>query len=253
MILARNEQGEMMNYQFDTDRFMTIAHRGASGYFPENTLSAMRGALDMGAPAVELDVFPVEGELIVFHDRRLERLTDGTGVITERSLREVRELAVRGTERIPTLGEVLDLLAGRIAVNIELKWYGAEALVVHEITRRVRTGGWSQAQFLVSSFIHPALARMRDLAPEIPRGVLYEGCPLGGFAVARELGAFSVNVGVEFMTEELIREAKRHAERAFVYTVNHPEDARLIREWGGDGVFTDFPDRIMRELDGTRE
>ena len=98
-----------------------IAHRGASGLAPENTLKAMSLALDLGAKAIELDVQWADGELWVFHDRRLERCTNGQGVLTGQSREYLASLDAGDGERIPTLWQVMALVAGRCELHIELK------------------------------------------------------------------------------------------------------------------------------------
>ncbi len=147
-----------------------IAHRGASGLAPENTLKAIRLALTLGAEAIEIDVQQADGELWVFHDRRLERCTDGRGVLMAQSRTYLESLNAGEGEGIPTLWQVMEAIAGQAELHIELK--GAQtADEVARLTRRAEAElGFTTAQWVVSSFHHPELARFAALRPEIRLG-----------------------------------------------------------------------------------
>jgi glycerophosphoryl diester phosphodiesterase len=225
-----------------TNSFLLIAHRGASGYRLENTLVAMQHALELGADAVELDVWAIEGTLVVFHDRRLERLTNGTGVLTHYPLATLRELTVRGSERIPTLDEVLDLLAGRCLVNIEIKGAGCEEVLATTLDHRTQNG-WREEQFLVSSFNHVALHTLHHHAPTIPIGVLVEGRLIDPVARAHEVGAIAVNFSNDFLVDEDIETAHGAGLAVYVYTVNERDEIEALARRGVDGVFCNYPDR----------
>ncbi len=109
--------------------FLVIAHRGASGYAPENTLASIRKGLDMGADMVEIDIhLSKDGEVVVIHDATLERTTDGTGKVQSKTLEELKKLNAGSwfgkefsQEKIPTLKEVIDLMDGKALLLIELK------------------------------------------------------------------------------------------------------------------------------------
>jgi len=99
-----------------------IGHRGAMGYIAENTLPSIEKAIDLGANGVEIDIFRcASGELVVFHDKTLEKLTNATGYIEALDIDSIQKIEVLEGYTIPTLNEVLDLIKGRIFVNIELK------------------------------------------------------------------------------------------------------------------------------------
>src|SRR5262245_29681827 len=121
--------------------FLCIGHRGARGYEPENTLLSFRKALALGAPCIELDVFAVGGQLVVFHDDRLERTTNGKGFLLEHSFEELRRLDAGKGEKIPTLSEVFAAVDRRAGINIELKGRNT-AKPVADFVSRMRTEGW---------------------------------------------------------------------------------------------------------------
>lgn len=136
------------------------------------TLKAIRLALELGAEAIEIDVQQADGELWVFHDRRLERCTDGSGVLIAQSCAYLASLDAGQGESIPTLWQVMEAIAGKAELHIELK--GAHtASEVALLTRRAEAElGFTPAQWVVSSFHHPELARFAALRPEIRLGAL---------------------------------------------------------------------------------
>jgi len=225
-----------------------FAHRGAKGYGPENTLAAFARALELGANWVEADVYPVEGELVVFHDLRLERTTNGTGFVFRQTLPYLRSLNAGNGEKIPFLREVIDLLDGQIGLNIELKWPGTAAPVAALIDTCCRELGWHPDRFLVSSFIHSELQLFSQVLPGIRIGALTGDLPLCHAAFAEQLGAWSVHANIEFVSREFVEDAHRRNLKFFVYTVNHPEEFDWMEELGVDGVFTDYPDRLLRRV-----
>lgn len=222
-----------------------IAHRGASGLAPENTLKAIRLALTLGAQAIEIDVQRADGELWVFHDRRLERCTDGSGVLTAQSRAYLAGLDAGEGEPIPTLWQVMAAIAGKAELHIELK--GAQtADEVARLTRRAEAElGFTPAHWVVSSFHHPELARFAALRPEIRLGALTATIPLTLAAFAAELGAWSLNCDLDFVDEALVMDAHRRGLKVLVYTVDHTADLTALAAMGVDGIFTNRPDRFL--------
>jgi glycerophosphoryl diester phosphodiesterase len=225
--------------------FHLFAHRGAKGHEPENTLAAFAKALDLGAKWIETDVYLVENELVVIHDDRLERTTNGTGYVTESSLEYLRSLDAGKGQRIPFLTEVLDLIEGKAGINIELKGPGTAARVASLINQTLAKTGWRRDQFIVSSFDHPELLAFVRTMPEIRVGVLTANIPLGYAEFAEPFNAWSIHASMEFVNREFVEDAHRRGKKVFVYTVNHPDDYARLRKLDVDGVFSDFPDRFL--------
>lgn len=232
----------------DPSPFVVIGHRGARGHAPENTLLAIDTGIALGAHMVEFDVQRVGEKLVVIHDPRLERTTNGTGRVIDREFDYLRSLDAGQGQQIPTLEEVIDLVDQRVVMNIELKSADGTGALVAKTIREYLAQGWSTAQFLVSSFHLPELYEFKQAMPEISVGALLCGVPLDWAAVATELGADSLNFSVEFVDGRLIVDAKQRGLQVLVYTVNHPEDALWLRSLGVDGVFSDYPDRILQSL-----
>ncbi|HHQ4776628.1 TPA: glycerophosphodiester phosphodiesterase [Aeromonas veronii] len=222
-----------------------IAHRGASGLAPENTLKAMAKALTLGVSAIELDVQAADDELWVFHDRRLERCTNGKGVLTEQSRAYLEQLDAGEGEVIPTLWQVMEIIAGRCELHIELK--GADtADAVAALTRRAEAElGFTPGQWVVSSFHHPELAQFATLRPDIRLGALTANLPLNLAQFADELGAWSLNCDVDFVDRILVEDAHQRGLRVLVYTIDYHEDYEKMANMGVDGVFTNRPDRFL--------
>ncbi|MDE8808824.1 glycerophosphodiester phosphodiesterase family protein [Aeromonas hydrophila] len=222
-----------------------IAHRGASGLAPENTLKAIRLALALGTGAIEIDVQLADGELWVFHDRRLERCTDGSGVLTAQSRAYLASLDAGEGERIPTLWQVMEAIAGQAELHIELK--GAQtADEVARLTRRAEAElGFAPTQWVVSSFHHPELARFAALRPDIRLGALTSTIPLTLAKFAAELGTWSLNCDVDFVDQSLVQDAHDRGLKVLVYTVDEPADQAMLAAIGVDGIFTNRPDRFL--------
>ena len=222
--------------------FILFAHRGASGYEPENTLSAFELALAMGVPWIELDVYAVDGELVVIHDDRLERTTNGTGLVMDKSLSHLRSLDAGKGQRIPLLREVFDLVGDRAGINIELKGPKTAAPVSAHIAAVLTERRMTAIQFIVSSFNHQELLRFKGMYPEIRLGALVSGVPWRNARFAEKMGAYAVHAGMNIVTRRFVAAAHRRELKIFVYTVNTGEDLKRIQDMGVDGVFTNYPD-----------
>jgi glycerophosphoryl diester phosphodiesterase len=225
-----------------SDPVLVIGHRGAAGLVPENTLPSFRRACDCGVGAVELDVYAVEGELIVIHDDTLERTTDGTGPLAGRSLADLRRLDAGGGWPIPLLAEVVGVLPEGVGLNIELKGPDTAAPVAAFLADR------APPDVLVSSFEHDELARFRALAPEARVAPLFHRWQEDAWDIAASLGAWAINLSRKIATPDRLARARELGLRSFVYTVNDLEEARQLIRNGATGVFTDYPDRITPAL-----
>ena len=222
---------------------MCIGHRGARGYEPENTLRSIRKALDLGVDGVEVDVYMADGQVVVIHDETLERTTNGTGRVEEKTFDCLRSLDAGRGETIPTLREVFDTVNRRAFVNVELKGRGTAEPVRALVGEYAETRGWSREDFLVSSFDFSELRGLVDggirLAPlfSAPRDDCVD--------IAKSLGAYSIHFPSKAVNEVFTRKAHAAGIKVFVYTVNRLREIQLMREMGVDGVITDYPDRAL--------
>lgn len=224
------------------------AHRGDRVHHLENTLEAFEGALQAGADGVELDVrLCATGEVVVFHDATLERLAGVEDAVASLPLSRLRALRLEGGARIPTLEEALEATRP-LEVNVELKvetvWpTGLEAAVL-EVLRR--TG--SEDRVLLSCFHPAALFRLRQMAPRLPRALLFEAPRAALFAPL--VAARALHPDASLVTPARLRLWRRLARAVNVWTVNDPAAARRLSVWGVDGIITDDPAGIRDALMG---
>ncbi|MCB1646021.1 MAG: hypothetical protein KDI36_11240 [Pseudomonadales bacterium] len=217
-----------------------IGHRGACGYAPENTLKAFELAISMGCSVVELDVHVIQGELLVIHDESLERTTNGLGLLTEHTLEYLRQLDAGEGEQIPTLREVIELIDHRAEINIELK--GPDTAVpVNSLLLELCARGWSASEFILSSFNHQELALGE---PQFRRGALFHYESEHYFEVTSRLQAWSLNLSLGIVNQQVVDSAHEKGLKVCVYTVNEPEDIQRMRVMGVDAIFTNYPDRL---------
>jgi glycerophosphoryl diester phosphodiesterase len=228
---------------------LCIAHRGgpqfANAPLPENSLAAIARALALGVDAIEIDIYQIEGELLVTHDRRLGRVVSGQGIITEQSLAYLREQTLENGEPIPTLHQVLDLVGDKALLNIEIKGSNSVMALARVLRDYVGNQQGSYEQYVISSFDHQQLYQSLQQLPEVKRGVLIEGIPLDYAACCEPLKAYSFNSHLSFLSPELIQDAQKRGLKNWVYTVNGDDDWAYVQSLGVDAVFTDKPDGLL--------
>jgi len=212
----------------------------------ENTLPSFHRAVDLGCSAIELDVYAVQGELLVIHDDTLNRTTNGKGRVISKSTKTLRALdAGQKTApgaQIPWLAEVFAAVPASVAINIELKG-PSTALPVAQALRQ-----WQPANpILVSSFDHTQLTSFRAEDNTTPVAPLFHRKSTDMLAVAYELNACAVNLNAKIATKDRLSSIRSAGFGAAVYTVNSLRSARRLFRDGATAIFTDRPDRITRE------
>jgi glycerophosphoryl diester phosphodiesterase len=231
----------------DMRKSTVIAHRGASGYAPENTLAAFKKALDLKCEAAECDVrLCRSGELMVFHDRRLKRITGTGGKIKRKKLAFLRKLDAGNGEHIPTLKEVLDLVDARMIMNIELKARKTAVPLAQVIRNCIRTGAWSQDDFFVSSFYFRELRRFHEIMPEIPVALLFNKKPRRLKRKIRLVNPFAGSLNAAVIKSDWVHRLNEKGLKVFVWTVDNIQTAQILRAMGADGFFSNYPDRLMK-------
>ena len=224
---------------------MVIGHRGAMGHETENTLASVQKALDLEVDMIEIDVFKIySGEIAVFHDERVDRLTNGGGRIDEYNIVDLKQLILDGNHKIPLLQDVLKLVDNRTNLNIELKAANMSDRVNFIIEYYVEQKGWTLDQFVISSFNWDELRSFREFNKDIAIAVLSEGNPLDALDVAKELGAVAINPYYQTLTEEVVEKIHEEGFKVYTYTVNDPEDIERMKDFGVDGIFSDYPERV---------
>lgn len=227
---------------------LVFAHRGASGYAPENTLKAMSKAIELGAKAIELDVHCVAGELVVFHDRRLEGKSSGHGLIHLSTQADLAKITVAG-EPIPSLWEVLILLdtltGGDCIVNIELKGVGCVPPFVAMYPHILEKLHFTPQHLLISSFNHLYIAQVKQQLPQAFVAPLLGGIPLDLAQVVTDIAAYSLHLDVAFVSQAIVDDAHQRGAKVYVYTVDNSDDIHALKMMGVDGIFSNYPDKAI--------
>lgn len=242
-------------------RPLVIAHRGASGVAPENTMASFEQAVKLGADMIELDVHgSKDGRLIVIHDSSTARTARGNpqGAVADLTLAQLRMLDAgvwKGPgfagERIPTLDEVLAAFKGRAMLLIELKARGIE----ERVAQAIREAGMEDGVML-QSFDAESVRIMHGLLPEAPAGVLYRDTwildPAGrGRRIVEqvhEVGASFAGMNVGAVSAQLVTTLKNGGLDVFAWTADDDWIFAHLIEAGVDGIITNHPERLLRHL-----
>ncbi len=228
---------------------LITAHAACKGHAPENTLAGIRAALRLAADAIEVDVRCTrDGMPVLLHDATVDRTTDGQGEIAALSLRQARRLDAGQGERIPTLREVLEAVASRALLVLEVKAVDIEEAVL-AVVRRAGALDWCA----VHSFLPQVVERFRSASGgRLPCSLLTSGRDVVDwgelFAFALSLGAQGVAVNQAIVTPELVRGAHLRELRFSTWTANRRIDVRRVAAAGVDAITSDYPDRLRRWL-----
>lgn len=231
---------------------VVFAHRGASGGAPENTLASMKNAVAAGAKAVEFDVqLSKDNRLVVIHDYRVDRTTDGSGYVMRKTLEELKKLDAGGWygreyagEEIPTLEEVMELLPEDTLLNIEIKSFMLDKRdIAGKVVETVERYGIEE-RVIISSFDHKLLKGVRERSRDMKLGLLLYGRLLGikDYEGIRELDPWSIHPSQDYLDEEYIKHLKDTGCRIYTYTVNSKERFEELKSLGVDGIFSDYPE-----------
>lgn len=216
--------------------FLTIGHRGVMGVEPENTLRSFVRAQEAGMDAVELDLhLSKDGALVVMHDAEVDRTTDGSGAIADRTLAELRELDAGKGERVPVFEEVLD--AVHSPLQAEIKDVAAARALAEVMHRR----GLAE-RVEVSSFHDEAVAEIASLVPGVRTVLIASRWEADVVDRATAVGAASLALNIRRLTLEVVERAHAEGLRVIGWVVNTQDQLRLARAFELDAVTTDFPE-----------
>ncbi|WJH32926.1 glycerophosphodiester phosphodiesterase [Paenibacillus sp. CC-CFT747] len=236
---------------------LVIAHRGAAGEAPENTLAAFKLGLEQGCDAFELDVhLSKDGHIIVIHDGTINRTTNGTGAVADMTLEELRRYdagswfseAYAG-EKLPTLEEVFDLAPSGLMINVEIKGgigAGMEETLVDLMRRKNRV-----ETVVVSSFDFITLATLKKLEPTVRVGLLYDNRLEHHWKLPEAAGVetFSLHVAMRRLEAAHSADAQAHDYAVYPWTLNDETIMRKAISFGVDGIITDYPGRLRAILE----
>ncbi|OEK07820.1 glycerophosphodiester phosphodiesterase [Flavivirga aquatica] len=223
---------------------LSIGHRGAKGHITENTLESIQWALDFGVDGIEIDVhLCASGELVVFHDFTLDRITNGTGEISKKTLTELKKIKVEDKYSIPTLEEVLNVVNRKCFINIELKGEETFKEICRIIDRYVAEKGWKYQDFIVSSFQEALLLSVYNINKKVPLGVLTDINLEQSAVFGKTINAIAIHPDYTMLTKENIAKLKQ-GYKVFTWTVNNKQTIERVKSYGVDGIISDFPDSI---------
>ncbi len=234
-----------------------IAHRGATGYAPENTIAAFDKAIEMKADYIEMDIQRTkDGELVIIHDTSVDRTTDGTGYIKDLTSTQLRDLDAgswKGEEfageKIPTFDEILDKYHGKIGILLELKapelYPGIEESIAQELKDRNLDKPQNE-KMIIQSFNFESMKKMNTLLPNVPIGVLTGSKAHTTPQALEEFSSYAdyFNPSYGLITEDLVNQVHSQGMKISSWTVRSQESADFLLEMKVDGIITDYPDYV---------
>jgi glycerophosphoryl diester phosphodiesterase len=220
---------------------LRIGHRGAAGHAPENTLLSIETAISLGVDAVEIDVQQTaDGHLVVIHDWDVSRTTDGTGRVRDLTLDVIRSFRTRKQAQVvPTLSEVLECVAGRTDLMIEIKVADIAEAIVAEVAMAAFPG-----VVYFASFLHSELLRVRDLRPDARTVALLDAVPVYRTAFATDARATHAGIAINSLSPEFVRALHAGGMGVFTYTADSTEQVAYAHSCCVDGIISNFPARL---------
>ncbi|GGG40209.1 glycerophosphodiester phosphodiesterase [Bizionia arctica] len=224
---------------------LKIGHRGVKGYVAENTLESIQKALDFGVDGIEIDVhLCASGELVVFHDFTLDRMTNGTGEIGKMSLQELKQLKVNSQYTISTLEGVLDVIDKKCLLNVELKGRHTASKTCEVLQKYIKEKAWKYSDFIVSSFQHRELQDVFNIDKQMPLGILTKASVAEAIEFAETVKACAIHPNFALLTSENVIRAQTKGFKVYTWTVNEEQTIERMKSYNVDGIISDFPDRL---------
>lgn len=249
MLLLVGYKEEYPLHYISVDEVLSVAHRGASGFAPENTRAAFQKGVALGADLLEFDVhLSKDGELIIIHDDKVDRTTDGQGFVSDFTLEQLKKFDAGGKfhedfigEQLMTLNEVMDQFYGHIGLLIEIKKsfmnVGIEEKVV-EVLRQYA----DLSSVVVQSFDVESMRKIHKLLPELQIAILMKPSVfLPSSKKIQDLASFAsyINFNVAYVNERIVSEVHKHGGKVFVWSIQDSKSADKAMQYGVDGMITD--------------
>ncbi|MDF0665083.1 MAG: glycerophosphodiester phosphodiesterase family protein [Nitrospira sp.] len=221
-------------------KILRIGHRGACGYAAENTLASIEQAIALRCAFTEVDIQRTsDDELVLLHDERVDRTTNGRGRVSDLTLSDIRKLDAGNGQMVPLLEEALRAAKGRIGLILELKTKG----LANDVCAMVRASGQDRS-VIYASFLHDELQQVRNIDPQADTLVLFKWFSKAPVAQAIRLQATHVGLRFNTVTKRRVKAFHKAGLTVFVYTVNKPAKIKEMKTLGVDGIISNFPDRI---------
>ena len=228
---------------------IVVGHRGAMGHALENTIESVKKAIQLNVDGIEIDVFKSKtGELIVYHDPFLSRLSNSNAFIEQISLDSIKKVELKGGLSIPTLNEVIDIIPEKIFLNIELKGSNTAFETNKVIIEYLKEFNLPPSKFIISSFRWDELKKFRDLNKDIPIAILVDSLYKidNAIKLAKEINAIALNPNNKFITKKIVKKIQSNNIKVFPYTINTRKNIKRMKLMGVDAIITDYPERINK-------
>ncbi len=227
---------------------IVIAHRGDSSRALENSLEALRLALSLPADMIEIDIRrSLDNELYVMHDRHTGRTANRNVDIEQSTSEEISRIALKNGEPIPTLTDALDVIAGNIGLNLEIKSEGAGTLTAEHL----RDVGY-RGTVVISSFLETEVRAVRGISPFIATSVIFDSFTMKDLAAYSAKGHGVISLRKQTVSRELITACHNRGIKIYVWTINDEDEMETFIVWEVDGIYTNKPSVLKGLLNGLR-
>ena len=219
------------------------------GHVLENTIESVKKAIELNVDGIEIDVFKSKtGELVVYHDPFLSRLSNSNAFIEQISLDSIKKVELIGGFSIPTLKEIVDIIPEKIFLNIELKGKDTANETNIIIINHLNKFNLPISKFIISSFRWDELKKIRSINKDVPIAILVDSLYKIDDAIklAKQINAVALNPNNKFITRGIVNKIQSNNIKVYPYTINNPKNIRRVRSMGVDAIITDYPERIKR-------
>ncbi|MBW2996464.1 hypothetical protein KY332_04135, partial [Candidatus Woesearchaeota archaeon] len=215
-----------------------IGHRGAPGYAPENTLTSIEKAVELGVDMIEVDArITKDKKVVIIHDPTVDRTTNGKGNVNNLTLKQIKKLNIGEKEKIPTLQEVISLLKRKKSqLNIHIKEHAA----ADQVVKIVKKNNF-QRKTIISSFAEITLEKVKELSPNIRIAYVFAQPRLQYIKIGKKLDVYALHPVYPTLTERLIIRAHKNGFKVNVWTIKNNKQAWKSKIYGVDGIISDDP------------
>lgn len=222
-----------------------VGHRGAAGYEPENTARSFWRAIEMGVQYIETDVRETrDRELVLMHDPRVDRTTNGKGRVKDLTLAEIRGLDAGKGEKVPLLSEAIGFAkTKKVGLFVEIKEPGTEERIASALE-----GGGIGRNSVIVSFFHKSILAVKAAHPSLRCGVIFSGAPVRPLQLALDANAEILAPNFNYVSKQLVDESHDSGLLVQTWTVNNRQDAEAMIATGVDGIASDLPDIVLAAI-----
>jgi glycerophosphoryl diester phosphodiesterase len=257
---------EVMAQQINNRNPIVVAHRGASGYAPENTMAAIKKAITMGVDMIEIDVqLSKDNEVVLMHDLTVDRTTNGKGKVRDLYLEEIKKLDAGkwfssefSGEKVPTLEEVIQAINGQCKLLIEVKRVKSKKLEIEnkivQLINKYNAYNWCIVQSFETQVIKniQALDKSIECHKLVTMNIsvlpLHIDSRIKTGTIYKYKNVQSINPYFKMLNKRKVKKIHSYGQKVITWTVNEPEDMKRMIEMGVDGIITNYPDRLIQLL-----